>query len=200
MLKVVAVSVAVVLFVGSGAFGQTATGAINQMQNTAIGLGNTVQLLQGHQAADAIQNLAVCNDQTSTRACGAYAGQSLLANLAQIGHGSGDCALVGVVQALTATGMQAQAIGDCCDGKAQGQSLALLAEQGLVKSEGPGAGSGLHQIVLREDQGGSNPAGSMQETSAVLGLQSSNLTGSACATGVVDSTMQVQTIQTQSTL
>lgn len=199
MLKVVAVSIAVVLFVGSGAFGQ-AMGAINQMQDTAIGLSNTVQLLQGHQAADAIQNLAVCNDQSATRACGAYAGQSLLANLAEIGHASGDCALVGVVQALTAQGMQAQAIGDCCDAKAQGQSLGLLAEQGLIKSEGPGAGNGLHQIVLRADQGGSNPAGTMQETSAILGLQSSNLDGSACATGAVDSTMHVQTVQTQSTL
>jgi len=200
MLKVVAVSVAVVLMIGSGAFGQTPQGAIGQMQNTNIGLLNNVQLLQGHQAADAIQNLAVCNDQSSTRACGAMASQSMLANLAEIGHASGDCAIVGVLQGLTAQGMQAQAIGDCTDPKSQGQSLILAAEQGLIKQEGPGAGSGLHQIVLREDQAAANPAGTMQETSAVLGLQSSNLTGSACATGAVQSEMSVSTVQTQSTL
>ena len=198
MLKVVTVSVAVVLLVSSGAFAQV--GIISQLQNTNIMLGNTVQLLQGTQAADAIQNLAVCNDQTSTRACGAIAGQSFLANLAEIGHASGECAIVGVIQGLTAVGMQAQAIGDACGPKTQGQSLAMVAEQGLIKAQGPGAGSGLHQIVLREDQGAANPAGTMQESSAVLGLQSSNLTGAACATGAVNSTMGVTTVQTQSTL
>ena len=201
MFKVVAVSVAVVLMIGSGAFGQgSVMGAIGQMQNTNVLLGNTVQLLQGSQAADAIQNLAVANDQSATRACGAMAGQTFLANLAEIGHASGECAIVGVVQGLTAVGMQAQAIGDGCDPKSQGQSLAMAAEQGLLKSQGPGAGSGLHQIVLREDQGAQNPAGAMQESSAILGLQSSNLTGSACATGAVESTMAVTTVQTQSTL
>jgi hypothetical protein len=199
MLKVVAFSVAVVLFAGSSVFGTT-MGAIDQLQNTNIGLTNTIQLLQGHQAADSIQNLAVANDQLANRACGAYAGQSLLGNLAQIGHASGDCAIVGVLQALTTVGMQAQLIGDCCDAKSQGQGLSLLATQGLVKSEGPGAGHGLHQIVLREDQGAGNAAGTMQESSAILGLQSSDLTGSACATGMVNSTMNVGTIQSQTAL
>jgi hypothetical protein len=170
------------------------------MQNTNIGLLNNVQLLQGHQAADAIQNLAVCNDQEASRACGAAAGQTFLANLAEIGHASGDCAIVGVLQGLSAVGMQAQAIGDCTDPKSQGQSLTLAAEQALLKQEGPGSGSGLHQIVLREDQGAQNPAGAMQESSAILGLQSSNLTGSACANGAVQSEMAVTTVQTQSTL
>jgi len=80
MLKVVAVSVAVVLMIGSGAFGDV-IGSIAQTQTTNIGLGNLVQLMQGHQAADAIQNLAVANDQSSNRACGAVAGQSFLGNL-----------------------------------------------------------------------------------------------------------------------
>jgi hypothetical protein len=199
MFKVVAVSVAVVLLAGSASFGQ-AVGAITQIQNTNIMLGNTVQLLQGHQAADAIQNLAVSNDQASNRACGAYASQGLLANLAEIGHASGDCGIVGVIQGLTAVGMQAQAVGDCCEPKQEAQSLTLAAEQALIKSEGPGAGNGLHQIVLREGQEAGNPAGAMQESSAVLGLQSSNLTGSACATGAVDSTMSVSTMQSQAAL
>jgi hypothetical protein len=199
MSKVIAVSIAVVLLVGSSAVAQSAAGAIDQLQNTTIGLGNTIQLLQGHQAADAIQNLAVCNGQSAERACGACAEQSLLANLAEIGHASGDCAIVGVLQSVTAMGTQGQVIGDCCGPKAGMQTLALDAEQELVKAEGPGAGDGLHQIVLREDQYGANPAGTLQESATVLGLQSSNLTGSACATGTVDSAMCVTTIQTQAT-
>ena len=199
MLKVVTVSVAVVLLAGSASFGQ-GVGAINQIQNTNILLGNTVQLLQGTQAADAIQNLAVANDQAGNRACGAYASQGLLANLAEIAHASGECGIVGVVQGLSTVGMQAQVIGDGCGPKSEAQSLTLMAEQALIKAEGPGAGSGLHQIVLREGQEAGNPAGAMQESSAILGLQSSNLTGAACATGAVDSRMSVSTMQTQSSL
>jgi hypothetical protein len=199
MSKVIAISIAVVLLAGSSAFAQ-ATGAIDQMQNTIIGLGNTIQLLQGHQAADAIQNLAVANGQSAERACGACGEQSLLANLAEIGHASGDCAILSVLQGFQATGSQGQLIGDCCGAKAGAQGLDMTAEQQILRSEGPGAGDALHQIVLRQDQFGTNPAGTIQESATVLGLQSSNLTGSACATGGVDSTMCVTTVQTQATL
>jgi hypothetical protein len=197
MSKKVAVSIAVVLLVGANAFG---LGSIDHMQNTLIGLSNTIQLMQGTQAANAIQNLAVSNGQLTGAACSGCAEQSLLANLAEIGHASGECAIVGVGQLLTAAGLQAQLIGDGCGAKAQGQSLMLGADQELIKSEGPGAGTGLHQIVLREDQYAANSAGSMQESSAVLGLQSSDLSGAACATGTVDSSMSVTTSQSQATL
>jgi hypothetical protein len=199
MSKLAMFSVVVVLLAGTSVFGQGGT-AIDQIQNTVIGLGNTIQLLQGHQAGDAIQNLAVCNGQSASRACGSYADQSLLANFAEIGHASGDCAIVQVLQALTSTGMQTQLIGDCCDGKVQCQTLNLGAEQGIIKSEGPGAGSGLHQIVNRADQFAINAAGTLQESSSILGLQSADLTGSACATGTVNSTMCVSTVQTEATL
>lgn len=198
MSKVIAISIAVVLLAGSSAF--ATVGAIDQIQNTTIGIGNTIQLMQGTQAADAIQNLAVANGQQANRACGACAEQSLLANIAEIGHASGECAIVGVLQGLSAVGTQAQLIGDACGAKASAQGLQLQAEQGLIKAEGPGAGSGLHQIVLREDQFGGNSAGTMQESATVLGLQSSNLTGAACATGQVSSEMAVTTVQTQATL
>jgi hypothetical protein len=197
MMKV-AFTVAVVLSISSIVLA-TAGSPIDQMQNTNIGIQNTLTLLQGHQAGDAIQNLAVANDQHATRACGAWGGQSYLANLAEIGHASGDCAIVGVLQNLTTVGIQAQLIGDCCDAKTEGQSLTLLAEQGLTKSEGPGAGSGLHQIVLQAGQGGANPAGGINQAAAILGLQSSNIDGSACATGAVSSVMNVCTVQSQAT-
>ena len=197
-MKKVVFTIAVVLSIGSVAFGQN-IGPINQLQNTTIGLGNTIQLLQGHQAADAIQNLAVANDQCADRACGAWAGQSFLANLAEIGHASGDCGIVGVLQGLTTLGVQAQLIGDACGPKTEAQTITLGAEQALAKSEGPGAGSALHQIVLRGEQGGDNRAGGINQASAILGLQSSNMTGAACATGAVASTMDVCTVQTQAT-
>ena len=196
-MKKIAFSVAVILSIGSLAFGQIAP--INQMQNTNIGLNNHISLLQGHQAADAIQNLAVANDQLADGACGGWAGQSFLANLAEIGHASGDCAIVTVLQGLSTVGIQAQLIGDACDPKNESQSLTLGAQQALTKSEGPGSGSGLHQIVLRGEQGGGNAAGNINQASAILGLQSSDITGSACATGAVNSLMNVCTVQTQAT-
>jgi len=196
-MKKIAFSVAVILSIGSLAFGQIVP--INQMQNTNIGLNNHISLLQGHQAADAIQNLAVANDQLADGACGGWAGQSFLANLAEIGHASGDCAIVNVLQGLSTVGIQAQLIGDACDPKNESQSLTLGAQQALTKSEGPGAGSGLHQIVLRGEQGGGNAAGNINQASAILGLQSSDITGSACATGGVSSLMNVCTVQTQAT-
>ncbi|MBN1509350.1 MAG: hypothetical protein JW955_21065 [Sedimentisphaerales bacterium] len=191
-------AVGLVLSISSVLFGQN-IGPINQLQNTTIGLGNTIQLLQGHQAADAIQNLAVSNDQAATRACGAWAGQSFLANLAEIGHASGDCGIVSVLQELTGVSLQAQLIGDACDPKTESQTVTLGAGQTLAKSEGPGAGSALHQIVLRGEQGGDNRAGNISQASAILGLQSSSLTGAACATGAVNSAMNVCTVQTHAT-
>jgi hypothetical protein len=199
MSRLAVFSIVVVLLAGPSVFGQGGT-AIDQIQNTTIGLGNTIQLMQGHQAGDAIQNLAVNNVQEAARACGACASQSLLANLAEIGHASGDCAIVTVLQGLASTGLQTQLIGDCCDSKLQGQTLNLAADQGISKYEGPGAGSALHQIVNRADQYGANAAGVLQASSSILGLQSSDLTGSACATGLVDSTMHVTTVQTAATL
>ena len=62
MSKVVAVSMAVVLLVGSSAFGDVPA-ALSQIQNTNIGLTNVIDLLNGDQAASALQNLAVQNDQ-----------------------------------------------------------------------------------------------------------------------------------------
>lgn len=199
MSKVVAVSIAVVLLVGSGAFGQM-TGALEQIQNTTVGLGNSIQLLNGEQAASALQNLAIQNDQCSNKATAAYASQGLFGMFAEIGHASGACAVVGVLQTLDLGGQQAQLIGDCVKPKQEAQTMNLLANQQAVKTEGPGAGNGLHQIQVVADQAGSNVAGDMNESSAILGLQNSDITGAACATGQVESTMHVATVQTQSTL
>jgi len=198
MSKVVAFSVVVVLLVGSVAFGTT--GALDQLQNTNIGLTETIQLLQGDQTASTIQNLAVANNQHLDSATGGSACQSFLGNIAEVGSASGNSAIVGVLQSLSAMGMQAQLVGIHTGPKQEGQTLSLLADQGLVKSEGPGTGSALHTIVLREDQVGINTAGLMRESSSILGLQSSEVTGAPLATALVDSSMTVNTVQTQASL
>jgi hypothetical protein len=199
MSKKVAISIVVVLLVGSSAFGQL-TGALNQIQNTNIALGNAIQLLNGDQAAAALQNLAVQNDQFSDKAHGAYASQGLFGIFAEVGHASGECAIVGVLQDLGVLSMQAQVVGDGVGPKTEGQSLALTAEQGVVKTEGPGAGNALHQIQAVADQEGSNVAGTMTESSAILGLQNADVAGAATATGQVESTMHVTTVQSQTAI
>jgi hypothetical protein len=196
-MKRIAFSMAVVLLVGSSAF---ATGTLDQLQNTNIGLTETIQLLQGDQTASTVQNLAVANNQHVSSATGGYADQGFLGTIAEVGSACGDSAIVGVLQSLSAVGMQAQLIGIHTGPKQEGQTLTLLADQGLVKSEGPGTGSALHTIVLREDQVGANTAGLMRESSAILGLQSSEVHGAPLATAVVDSSMIVNTVQSQAAL
>jgi len=196
-MKGIAFSVAVMLLVGSSAF---ATGTLDQLQNTNIGLTDTIQLLQGDQSANRIQNLAVHNNQHLESATGGSACQDFMGTIAEVGSASGDSAIVGVIQSLSAVGMQAQLVGIHTGPKQEGQTLTLLADQGLVKSEGPGTGEALHTIVLREDQVGINTAGLMRESSAILGLQSSQVTGAPLATALVDSSMVVSTVQTQAAL
>jgi hypothetical protein len=192
MSKKAAVFITVILLAGA-----VASGAIDQLQNTTIGLGSTIQLLQGRQTAETIQKLAVSNCQFSTRPWGTAAGQTLQANLAEIGHASGACASVGVTQNLGATGMQAQFVGGGCNPKVQGQTLGVLAGQQLAKAGGAGTGSGLQRIELHGAQYAANFAGAMGQSSTILGLQSSELSGGAYAGSTLDNRMIVTTTQSQ---
>jgi hypothetical protein len=185
------------MLVGSNAL---ATDMLTNIQDTVITLGNAIGLAQGQQAADSIQNLAVANTQNADNACYTIGNQALIANIAEIGHAWGDCGLINVSQGLATQGSQAQYIGDVCDPKTQGQNLGMAAEQILTRQNGPGGASGLHQIVLKEDQDAANAAGTMSESSAILGLQSSDLVGEACATGTVEASMVVATTQQQSSM
>jgi len=199
MSRVVAVSMIVLLFIGSSAFGQV-SGALNQIQNTNIGLSNTIDLLNGDQAANALQNLAVQNDQSTDKPHGVFVSQSLFGIFAEIGHASGNCAVVGVLQNLGVIGMQAQVLNDGVGAKTQGQSMSLLADQAILKTDGSGAGNALHQLQLVADQEAGNVAGGMSESSAILGLQNADVTGAATATGQVQSSMSVATVQSQTAL
>jgi len=181
------------------AFGQS-TGALNQIQNTNIGLSNVIDLLNGGQAASALQNLAVQNDQLAVNSHGAYLNQSLFGIFVQIGHASGNSAIVGVLQDLAGVGMQAQVLNDGVGPKTQGQSLSLLASQGILKTEGPGTGNALQQIQLAASQDVGNVAGHMSQSSTILGLQKAAVTGAAAATGQVENSMSVTTVQSQAAL
>lgn len=199
MSKVVAVSIVVVLLAGSSAFGDVPA-ALNQIQNTNVGLANVIDLLNGDQAASAIQNLAVQNDQFAGNPHSTFASQSLFGIFAEVGHASGNCAIVGVLQDLGVIGMQAQVLNDAVGPKTQGQSLSLLANQGVLKTEGAGSGNALHQLQLAADQEAGNVAGDMSQSSAILGLQNADVSGAATATGQVQSTMNVSTVQSQAAL
>lgn len=198
MSKVVTFSVAVVLLVGSSAFGQL--GAIDQFQDSAIGLTNAVDLMHGHQTGSSQQNLCIDTEQFQDPVCDSWASQRLLGNFVEVGCASGDCAVVGVAQGLEALGSQGQIVGNCVEPKQEAQSLGLAAAQGIVKSGGAGQGNAQHVIVLQEDQTGVNSAGLMSERIAVVGLQDSNLQGSAGATGTVQAQMGVTVVQSQSSL
>jgi hypothetical protein len=197
MSKLIVFSATLVLLAGSGAWACT-IGVIDQGQNAYIGLASNIQLFGGHQTTGSIQNLAVAKDQAATRV-GAAATQSLVGHFAQIGSASANHAVVGVLQGLTASGEQGQLVKTGYSPKVQGQSLDLLAEQGLSRMGGAGAGNALQQIVMKEEQRAVNPMGIMEESSVVLGLQVSDLTGSGCGAGAVNNSMSVNSAQSQAT-
>jgi hypothetical protein len=79
----------------------------------------------------------------------------------------------------------------------QGQDFGLIGTQVVGKSEGAGSGNASHMFVGNQSQAASNPMGAMRESSSIGAFQNSALTGSAGATGVVTSTMNVSTMQAQ---
>jgi hypothetical protein len=196
MSKIVA-SIAVVLLVGSSAFG---LGLIDQAQETTIGLVNAITLLHGHQQAQGSQHLALQNIQDVTRPCPTWAQESLVGAVGQVASACGECGIIELAQGLPGGALQAQEVGECCEPKAQLQTVALLADQTVGRAAGPGGGNALHTIVLRGAQNAGNAAGTMAESSSIMGIQTSSVNGDACATGVVDSSMAVTTTQTQASI
>jgi hypothetical protein len=198
MLKVTAVSMVLVLAIGTGAFA-TLTDTI-QSQLTQIQLGNDVSLLHGSQTAGSLQNLVVNNNQCTSGICNAVTNEGLFASIGQSANTIGNCALVGVSQGLEVAGQQQQEVAEGVGAKAQIQGLGMAATQSLGKSDGQGSADALHTMVLQATQTGSNSAGSLTESSTVMGMQTSTLNGCAGATGLVDASMAVTTTQTQGAL
>lgn len=195
MSKVIAVSIAVVLLAGPSAFGWWCGGGLNQVQNTDIGLTGTIQLLGGDSAGNTEQSLTVRNEQSAQTAHGAYAGQTLVGSFGQVGHASGNAAMIGVVQDLGVVARQAQLVHNGFGSKTQTQSVGLVAEQGVAKTVGAGEASGLQQIHLLAGQEVSNAAGVMSQSSAIIGMQKADVSGAATASA--QNTMNVTTVQSQ---
>ncbi|OHB57581.1 MAG: hypothetical protein A2173_11230 [Planctomycetes bacterium RBG_13_44_8b] len=196
MLRRFIFSMAVVMLVSCGAFA-----AVLNTQEFLSSVGNSIMLNNGMQSANGQNMLFVDNHQSGMKAgLNAMAAQNQIGAFIQNGSACGECADIILLQQLQAGGMQLQNIGDCVDLKMQGQGLALSAAQGIAKTDGPGHGNAFQSIVLNQDQSGMNVAGSMNESSSIIGLQNSNIMGDACATGQVQSTMTVTTTQTQSVI
>jgi len=190
MSKVITASIICVLLIGSSAMADLANS-----QLTSIGVGNTIDLLRGEQQANAAQNLVVDNVQCVTGMCNGQAHEALFASIGQVGDAWGHCALVGLDQQVSAIGLQSQTIGDGVAPKAQLQSLDMMAGQVLGRGEGAGGANGLQTVVLTEDQTGTNAAGTMSESSRILGMQTGNVYGEPGSTAMVTSQMNVSTTQ-----
>jgi hypothetical protein len=139
------------------ALGSSAPADIYQEQNTLIGLGNDILLLQGDQAADAVQNLAVYNQQGATSG----AGQSFTGNLTEIGHASSGGADIGLQQNLAAAGLQTQDISGFWG----------------LQMQMPSVGDALYQMFPSENSTASDALPGLDAGTAILGLQSSSTDG-----------------------
>jgi hypothetical protein len=196
MRNVIRMSVVVSLVVVSSSFANLA-----QDQLSNIGLTNGIDLLHGSQTASSLQNLVVNNQQSTSGVCGGGPlSQTLFSSLGQSGNAFGNCALVGVDQALNIAGNQSQQVGNGCNPKAQVQQIGLGALQTLAKSDGQGGGDALHTIVLQGGQTSTNAAGVLDEAQTIMGMQTSSINGQPGATGLVSSHMLVTTNQSQGAL
>lgn len=191
MFKVIASSMIVVGIVAGGAF----AGALHD-QITAIGATNAIQLDQGSQTAQSLQNLVVDNQQSIV----GIAGESFFGSIGQALNAWGECAAIGASQNLGITGGQWQNIGDCVETKTQGGTLDLSAMQGLSRANGVGDGSALHTIVLNGAQSGANALGSLDEKMTVMGMQTSDVMGEPGSAAIVLTGMTVTGSQAQGAL
>ncbi len=191
MFKTIASSMIVVSVIASGAF----AGALHD-QITAIGATNAIQLDQGSQTAQSLQNLIVDNQQSIV----GIAAESFFGSIGQSLNACGECAEIGASQGLDIAGGQWQNIGDCVDAKAQGGTLDLSALQGLSRANGVGGASALHTIVLNGGQSGTNALGDLHETTTVMGMQTSDLVGEPGSAAIILTGMSVTGSQAQGAL
>jgi hypothetical protein len=199
MSKVIAASMVFVLAISTGVFATT-TAEILQGQVTNIAVTNSIDLLHGSQMAGSLQNLVVDNSQCIDGICSTAAHEGLFATVGQTANAYGQCALIGVAQSLGILGTQQQEVTQGVGPKAQTQGLEMLATQALGRGDGEGNANAVHILVAAADQSAGNPAGDMHESSNIIGMQTSTVDGQAGSTSLVNSSMHVQTQQTQGAL
>lgn len=171
------IALSCLVFVAS--LGSSVLADIQQTQNTMIGLGSEILLSQGSQAADAIQNLAIYNEQGAASA----GNQSFTGSLTEIGRASSDGARIGVQQNLATAGLQTQDISNFGELQVEGQTFFLHMQ------EGPSIADALHQILLGQGPAAYGTVTGMDASGAILGLQSSSMDGAALPMSMAQSEM-----------
>jgi len=166
---------------------------LEQTQSTQLDVGDHILLNQGVQAANAVQNLAIANEQVMEGVCG----EGLLVNIGGAGEASSEGAQVGVLRSLNLGAWQGQLVTGPCTLKREDQNLALHGLLSVGMNEGSGQGTALQQLVVVGDQGGGNFNGTMGATTSVLGLQKTTLAGMARPLDGAETQMQVDTVQGQ---
>ena len=191
MSKVLSSLIAVVLV------STVALADISQTENYLTGLVNNVSLITCETAASSTNSLIIDNKQCAIGGCAAEASQFQMGVFNQAGSASGLCATVGVLQEVASAGMQVQLISGACGAKGQQETLTLNAGEAVTKTNGQGTGTASQFVALAEGQTGTNAAGTVNQSTAVVSTQGAFVNGIPTAVGAAGSTTQVSTSQTQ---
>lgn len=169
---------------------------VSQTESFLAGLGNGVTLLSCSTHAGSNNSLIIDNKQSGIGSH-ATAQEFQLGVFRQVANGNGNSAHVVVVQELGSAGTQLQMIGSGVAPKAQQETLALTAVQGVVRGAGDGTGTAGQFAAVAQGQTGTNVAGAVSQSSALVASQDAFVTGIPQSTGMAGSTTQVATSQTQ---
>lgn len=166
---------------------------IEQTQSTDLSVGDHILLNQGTQTANVLQNLAMDNDQVVEGACG----EGLLVSVGGAGNATSEGAEIGVLRALDLAAWQGQLVTGPCTLVREDHTLGFQGKLSVGMDDGLGQSDALQQLVMLSDQGAGNFSGAMGATSSVLALQNTTLSGMARPVNGAESTLQVETVQTQ---
>ena len=193
-------SLIAVLLVTSVVSSAASAGGIGQMQDFIAHLNNVVDLTVGQQTANSSTLLTVANDQYALAPHPTTAGQHQIGFFTQVGDAVGCSSQIGILQSIVGGGIQSQAITDATGPKNQNEGLMLLGTQGVGRANGGGTGTAYQLMVVDQSQAGANSAGPATQSTAVMGLQNTTVTGAPGAIGQAGSVVGVSTSQTQTVL
>jgi hypothetical protein len=193
MLKKFVFSTVIILLVSSGAF--ACIGVIDQGQDFTVGLHGVVGLFHGYNNGSYFQMASVNNGQSASGVSPLHASQNQTGFFVNSGNAEARRGSVLVKGLLEADGAQEQYVRRYGPMN-QNQSLGLTSNQ-LLKVRGSGEGDALNAAVMHQRQDATNAAGSMNQSSSVMVLQSSDLTGCGRSCGIVVNCVSVETNQNQ---
>lgn len=170
---------------------------ISQTESFLTGLANGVNLVQCETQAASSNSLLLDNKQCAIGGCGTSGEQFQVGIFTQSAAANGNCAMIGVLQNVAAAGQQVQLITNGVGPKGQQETLTLSAGQAVAKQDGAGTGTANQLVALSQGQTGTNVAGTVRQSSAVVSTQGAFVNGIPTAMGQAGSTTQVTTTQTQ---